>query len=114
MSQLKEAPQVVEPFPLSTLRHSVSHLMASAVAKLFPGVQFGFGQVKLARNSALLVPVAVCWGTMSLPFFDGVNRAEVVVVSNSEKGSTILLFTPGLWHTPLKVVVTASVTVAFV
>jgi threonyl-tRNA synthetase len=43
MSQLKEAPQVVEPFPLSTLRHSVSHLMASAVAKLFPGVQFGFG-----------------------------------------------------------------------
>ena len=43
MSQLKEAPQVVEPFPLSTLRHSVSHLMASAVAKLYPGVQFGFG-----------------------------------------------------------------------
>src|SRR5215204_3796401 len=43
MSQLQEAPQVVEPFPLSTLRHSVSHLMASAVAKLFPGVQFGFG-----------------------------------------------------------------------
>jgi threonyl-tRNA synthetase len=43
MSQLKDAPQVVEPFPLSTLRHSVSHLMASAVAKLFPGVQFGFG-----------------------------------------------------------------------
>ncbi len=43
MSQLKVAPQVVEPFPLSTLRHSVSHLMASAVAKLYPGVQFGFG-----------------------------------------------------------------------
>ena len=43
MSQLKEAPQVVGPFPLSTLRHSVSHLMASAVAKLYPGVQFGFG-----------------------------------------------------------------------
>jgi len=43
MSQVKEAPQVVGPFPLSTLRHSVSHLMASAVAKLFPGVQFGFG-----------------------------------------------------------------------
>src|SRR5262249_6877778 len=43
MSQLKAAPQVVEPFPLSTLRHSVSHLMASAVAKLYPGVQFGFG-----------------------------------------------------------------------
>ncbi len=31
------------PFPLSTLRHSVSHLMASAVAKLYPGVRFGFG-----------------------------------------------------------------------
>ncbi len=43
MSQLKEAPQVVGPFPLSTLRHSVSHLMASAVAKLYPNVQFGFG-----------------------------------------------------------------------
>ena len=43
MSQLEAAPLVAEPFPLSTLRHSVSHLMASAVAKLFPGVQFGFG-----------------------------------------------------------------------
>ena len=43
MSEVKEAPQVVGPFPLSTLRHSVSHLMASAVAKLYPGVQFGFG-----------------------------------------------------------------------
>jgi len=43
MSQLEAAPQVAEPFPLSTLRHSVSHLMASAVAKLYPGVQFGFG-----------------------------------------------------------------------
>ncbi len=31
------------PFPLSTLRHSVSHLMASAVEKLRPGAQFGFG-----------------------------------------------------------------------
>ncbi len=31
------------PFPLATLRHSVSHLMASAVARLFPGVRFGFG-----------------------------------------------------------------------
>ena len=37
------APPVEEPFPLSTLRHSVSHLMASAVEKLYPGVQFGFG-----------------------------------------------------------------------
>ena len=43
MPQLETAPQVAEPFPLSTLRHSVSHLMASAVAKLYPGVQFGFG-----------------------------------------------------------------------
>ncbi len=43
MSEFKEAPQVVEPFPLSTLRHSVAHLMASAVAKLFPEVKFGFG-----------------------------------------------------------------------
>lgn len=31
------------PFPLSTLRHSVSHLMASAVAKLWPEAKFGFG-----------------------------------------------------------------------
>ena len=30
-------------YPLSTLRHSVSHLMASAVQKLFPEVKFGFG-----------------------------------------------------------------------
>ncbi len=37
------APQVGEPFPLSTLRHSVSHLMASAVQNLFPGAKFGFG-----------------------------------------------------------------------
>src|SRR5262245_52016425 len=43
MPELETAPQVAEPFPLSTLRHSVSHLMASAVAKLHPGVQFGFG-----------------------------------------------------------------------
>ena len=31
------------PFPLSTLRHSVAHLMASAVERLYPGVRFGFG-----------------------------------------------------------------------
>jgi len=43
MSELKKAPQVVEPFPLSTLRHSVAHLMASAVGELFPGVRYGFG-----------------------------------------------------------------------
>jgi len=39
----EEVPQVEGPFPLSTLRHSVAHLMASAVGKLFPGVQYGFG-----------------------------------------------------------------------
>jgi threonyl-tRNA synthetase len=38
-----EARATDAPYPLSTLRHSVSHLMASAVAKLFPGVSFGFG-----------------------------------------------------------------------
>ena len=43
MSQDNVAPQVEAPFPLSTLRHSVAHLMASAVAKLYPGVKFGFG-----------------------------------------------------------------------
>ena len=35
--------EVGEPYPLSTLRHSVSHLLASAVGKLYPGVQFGIG-----------------------------------------------------------------------
>jgi threonyl-tRNA synthetase len=43
MELLAPPPPVEEPYPLSTLRHSVSHLMASAVQKLFPGVQFGFG-----------------------------------------------------------------------
>jgi len=43
MSQGQAAPQVEGPYPLSTLRHSVAHLMASAVEKLFPGVKFGFG-----------------------------------------------------------------------
>ena len=43
MSDNGAAPQVGEPFPLSTLRHSVAHLMASAVGKLYPGVQFGIG-----------------------------------------------------------------------
>jgi len=37
------SPQVGEPYPLSTLRHSVAHLMASAVEKLHPGARFGFG-----------------------------------------------------------------------
>jgi len=43
MSSLQAAAQVAQPYPISTLRHSVSHLMASAVAKLHPGAQFGFG-----------------------------------------------------------------------
>ena len=44
MSELQEAREQAEAaYPLSTLRHSVAHLMASAVAKLFPGVRFGFG-----------------------------------------------------------------------
>ncbi len=43
MIQSDVAPQVAGPFPLSTLRHSVAHLMASAVQKLFPGAKFGFG-----------------------------------------------------------------------
>jgi threonyl-tRNA synthetase len=43
MSTQATVPQVGEPFPLSTLRHSVSHLMASAVQRLYPGVSFGFG-----------------------------------------------------------------------
>ncbi|MFT7668775.1 MAG: threonyl-tRNA synthetase [Planctomycetota bacterium] len=43
MSELESAPQVVEAYPLSTLRHSVAHLMASAVGKLYPNVKFGFG-----------------------------------------------------------------------
>ncbi|MEW6072145.1 MAG: threonine--tRNA ligase [Planctomycetota bacterium] len=43
MSLSEDVPPVEEPFSLATLRHSVSHLMASAVERLFPGVQFGFG-----------------------------------------------------------------------
>jgi len=43
MTRSSSAPQVEEPFPLSTLRHSVAHLMASAVGRVFPGAQYGFG-----------------------------------------------------------------------
>ena len=43
MIQADSVPQVEGPYPLSTLRHSVAHLMASAVQKLFPKAQFGFG-----------------------------------------------------------------------
>jgi threonyl-tRNA synthetase len=43
-SAVAARPAPVEtPFPLSTLRHSVSHLMASAVESLFPGAKFGNG-----------------------------------------------------------------------
>ncbi|MEX1023463.1 MAG: threonine--tRNA ligase [Planctomycetota bacterium] len=38
-----DAPSHQGPYPLSTLRHSVSHLMASAVASLWPDAKFGFG-----------------------------------------------------------------------
>ena len=43
MTDVQDASQVAGPFPLSTLRHSVAHLMASAVQRLYPDVQFGFG-----------------------------------------------------------------------
>ena len=43
MPQPETAAQVAPPFPLSTLRHSVAHLMASAVQRLHPEVRFGFG-----------------------------------------------------------------------
>lgn len=42
-AKISSQAQEAGPFPLSTLRHSVSHLMASAVEKLFPGAKFGFG-----------------------------------------------------------------------
>ena len=43
MNDASSAPQVGESYPLATLRHSVAHLMASAVQNLYPGVKFGFG-----------------------------------------------------------------------
>ncbi|MDP6409199.1 MAG: threonine--tRNA ligase [Planctomycetota bacterium] len=43
MSAEPSASTEAEPYPLSTLRHSVAHLMASAVGELFPGVKYGFG-----------------------------------------------------------------------
>lgn len=43
VAQAKQPGQTEGPFPLSTLRHSVAHLMASAVQNLHPGVRFGFG-----------------------------------------------------------------------
>jgi hypothetical protein len=78
------------------------------------GVQLGLGHVKVARKSPVLVPVVVCAGTISLPFLVEVSWLDVSVVTDLENGSTTLLFTPGLWHTPLIVLVTANVTVALV
>ncbi|HJP02027.1 MAG TPA: threonine--tRNA ligase [Planctomycetota bacterium] len=43
MSEQPSVSSEAEPYPLSTLRHSVAHLMASAVGELFPGVKYGFG-----------------------------------------------------------------------
>ncbi|MDP6538481.1 MAG: threonine--tRNA ligase [Planctomycetota bacterium] len=43
MSAEPSAVSEADPYPLSTLRHSVAHLMASAVGELFPGVKYGFG-----------------------------------------------------------------------
>src|SRR5215204_6895011 len=76
------------------------------------GVQFGFGHSKVAKNSSALGPVAVCAGTISLPFFVEVTTVEVLVVSDSVNGSTRC--PPGFVHVPVNVEVTAKVTVAFV
>jgi hypothetical protein len=105
--------------PVMLIAGSVKPAKVSVYSKLrtllvTSGVQFALGQVKVARNSAVLVPVVVWAGTTSLPFLVEVSSLEVEVVTASEKGSTTLLFTPGLWHTPLIVEVTASSTVAFV
>ena len=43
-----------------------------------------------------------------------VSSDDVDSVTDSENGSTTLLLTPGLWQTPLMVLVTDSSTVAFV
>src|SRR5215213_8320848 len=76
------------------------------------GVQFGFGHSKLAKNSSELTAVAVCAGTISLPFLVEVTTDEVVVVSCSVNGSTRC--PPGFVHVPVNVEVTAKFTVAFV
>src|SRR5215207_5029538 len=78
------------------------------------GVQFGFGQVNVAKNSSVLVPVVLCSGTSSLPFLVDVMTDEVDSVMDSENGSTTMLLVPGLWQTPLIVDVTDRVTVASV
>ena len=78
------------------------------------GSQFSFGHVKSARKSSVLTPVVVCAGTRSRPFRVEVSSDDVDSVTDSENGSTTLLLTPGLWQTPLMVLVTDSSTVAFV
>jgi hypothetical protein len=93
---------------------NVSEYLKLRTLLVTSGVQSGFGHVKSSRNSAVLTPVVVCAGTFSLPFFVEVSAVDVDSVTDSENGSTTLLFTPGLWHTPLIVLVTANVTVAFV
>src|SRR5215207_3193242 len=76
------------------------------------GVQFGFGHSKLAKNSSELTAVAVCAGTIRLPFLVEVTTDVVVVVSCSVNGSTRC--PPGFVHVPVNVEVTAKFTVAFV
>src|SRR5215204_6893033 len=76
------------------------------------GVQFRFGHSKLAKNSAELVPVALCAGTINWPFLVEVTTDVVVVVSDSVNGSTRC--PPGFVHVPVNVEVTAKFTVAFV
>src|SRR5215204_374585 len=76
------------------------------------GVQFGFGHSKLAKNSSELTAVAVCAGTINLPFFVEVMTDVVVVVSCSVNGSTRC--PPGFVHVPVNVAVTAKFTVAVV
>src|SRR5829696_1468453 len=77
-------------------------------------VQFALGHVKLASKSSRLGTVAVSAPTSSLPFLEGVSGTEVEAVSDSLNGSTSFLFTPGLWHTPLNVAVTARLSIALV
>ena len=79
----------VKPANVSVYRKLMALPVTSAV-------QFGFGHVKLAKNSSELTPVAVCAGTTSLPFFVEVMTVVVSVVSDSVNGSTTLLLTPGL------------------
>ncbi|KAH6981455.1 hypothetical protein EDB80DRAFT_692150 [Ilyonectria destructans] len=77
----------VKPAKVSVYSSKLNTLLVTSA------IQFGFGQVKVARNSTLLV---VCAGTTSRPFFVEVRSDEVVVVSDSENGSTTFLLTPGV------------------